>query len=454
MSRIYRTKVVIASGLMALGASCAALVTASSASSATAPAPGVTATHISLGSLIDQSGMASASFAPYQYGARAYFDMVNAAGGVNGRQISIDHTIDVGDADLRPTNAQILVSQKVFAVVGYASGLTSSGLKYLATTATPIFGFNTGDGWQGPKNFFPAYGSALNYTTSTSDFAYVASQVLPKGVAPKIGIIALGFSTSDLECGMDPKTFGVLPSWAANLKKMGASVAYSNYVESITGGNNFSTDVTKMKARGVNFVVSCMDGTDNVALSTAMANGGLGTVKQFWEDGYNQTLLTQNSAVMKNVFVMIQHVPFEDTAVPGMALYVSTMNETFANGDSGKAHTNDEAAMQGWMGANLFVQGLRAAGANPTQAAVAAAINKITADYGGPNGGVAAPTNWTIAHTKVTSPGCDLFVKSDGQPSPKFVPAFTNSVSKIWSCFPMTGISNTPVAAPKGTPGA
>jgi hypothetical protein len=111
-----------------------------------------------------------------------------------------------------------------------------------------------------------------------------------------------------------------------------------------------------------------------------------------------------------------------------------------------------DVALAGWESAALFVAGLKAAGANPTQASVTAAINKIKADTGGPNGGVAAPTNWTIAHTVDASPACETFVQAKGN---NFNLAF-NKGSDPWICFPLKGTANLskPVKPPAGTPGA
>ena len=53
----------------------------------TGPAPGVTSNSIIVGTLATESGALSPGFGEIVDGAQAYFDMVNAQGGVNGRKI-------------------------------------------------------------------------------------------------------------------------------------------------------------------------------------------------------------------------------------------------------------------------------------------------------------------------------------------------------------------------------
>ena len=57
-------------------------------------------------------------------------------------------------------------------------------------------------------------------------------------------------------------------------------------------------------------------------------------------------------------------------------------------------YVTDEIALQGWESAALFVQGVKMAGANLTQAAVIAADNSLTAFTAG---GLTAPVNWKSA---------------------------------------------------------
>jgi branched-chain amino acid transport system substrate-binding protein len=426
--------------LVVLGFISGAVVAGTSvlASGATAPqgAPGVTSTKVNVGAIVSESGPLAADFAPYLSGVNAYFDYVNAMGGVHGRQIDLAYPLDDASNPTTDINdAQTLVSSDhAFAIVGVSTPFFNAH-KFLSTTSTPVFGYATGNVWGKAKNLFADYGSVLNFNSSIPFFAYVAKQTKSTNAA----VIALDYPASQDECK------GAL----AGLKTYKIKVAYQNIDEQI--GANWSIEATKMRDAGVNMVINCMDVNSDISLSKALSNFGVKPV-QLWLDGYDRTILSKNSAYMQDVYFLLQHVPFEaatayPAAFPGLNLYFTEMQKYGFTSDE-----YSDVALMGWESANLFTVGLRDAGKNPTQKAVIAAINKDKRDVGGPDGGVTAPINWTIAHNGNTSPGCETFVKVTGT---SFVLAF-NHGSHPWVCFPLKGKANLskPVAPPPGTPGA
>lgn len=398
----------------------------------------MTATQVNVGAIVSLTGPLAASFKPYLDGVNAYFDYVNKGGGVNGRKIKLAYPLD--DASNPNTNvkdAQTLVNtDHAFAIVGVSTPFFTAA-HYLGTkTTTPTFGYATGNVWGGPKNLFADYGSVLNYSSSVPFFAYTAK--LTKST--KVAVVALSYPSSQLEC-----------KGAVNgLKKYKFPVVYSNINEAF--GGNWQIEAQKIHNSHANMLVNCMDVNSNIALSNYLLGYPGKAPVQLWFDGYDRTILKNNTSAMTNVYFMLQHVPFEaatsyPSAYPGLNLYFAQMSKY------GFTSTQyDDVALAGWESANLFTQGLRAAGKNPTQAAVNAGINRIKRDTGGPAGGVTAPVNWTSAHTKNTSPACEAFVVTKGS---NFSLAF-NHGSKPWICFPLTGTANLnkPVPPPPGTPGA
>jgi branched-chain amino acid transport system substrate-binding protein len=107
-------------------AGAAALLLAAAAGAATNGDPGVTATTIVLGGTVPLSGEAAA-FGSVGPGAKAYFDYVNAKGGVNGRKIDYRFLDDGYDPAQTVQLTRKLVEQdKVFAIfnaVGTANNL-------------------------------------------------------------------------------------------------------------------------------------------------------------------------------------------------------------------------------------------------------------------------------------------------------------------------------------------
>jgi hypothetical protein len=78
----------------------------------------------------------------------------------------------------------------------------------------------------------------------------------------------------------------------------------------------------------------------------------------------------------------------------------------------------NEISITGWMNADLFVTGLRAAGPEFTRQSVIDAINQIE-DYDA--GGIHAGVNWTIQHTEQNPQDCFSILKVvDGAFEPQF----------------------------------
>jgi branched-chain amino acid transport system substrate-binding protein len=423
-----------------LVASTAVLAAGASTPHAATPksAPGVTATQVKVGAIVTQSGGLKADFEPYLDGVNAYFDYVNKMGGVFHRTIDLAWPLDdMSNPDTNVKDAQTLVNNDhAFAIVGVSTPFFTASNYLGHKTITPTFGYATGNVWGGPKNLFADYGSVLNYSSSVPFFAYTAKETHQT----KIAVIALSYPSSQLEC----------KGAVTGLKAYKYDVTYSNINEAINA--NWQIEAEKIHNSGATMVVNCMDVNSDIALSKYLLPYYAKPPVQLWLDGYDRGILSANASSMPNVYFLLQHVPFEaatdyPSAYPGMELY---FKEMVAFGFSSTEY--DDVALAGWESANLFTEGLRAAGKNPTQAAVNAAINKIKKDFGGPDGGVTSPVNWTSAHTKNTSPACETFVVTKGS---NFVLAF-NKGSKPWICFPLKGLANLnkPVAPPAGTPGA
>jgi ABC-type branched-subunit amino acid transport system substrate-binding protein len=401
----------------------------------------VTATRVNVGAIVSESGPIAADFKPYLSGVRAYFDYANSLGKINGRTINLAYPLDdTSNPTTDITDARTLVTaDHAFAVVGVSVPFFT-GASYLKSQGTPTFGYATGNVWAGTKSFFADYGSVLDYNSSVPFFAYLAHETHTK----KVAVVALSYASSQDECK------GAI----SGLKLYHFDVAYSNIKEPIT--NSWGTEANKIRLSGATMVVSCMDVNSNVGLSKQMKLYGMKPV-QLWLDGYDRSILKSDAHYMADTFLLLQHIPFEAAKVypgafPGLNLYFKEMVKYGFSTDE-----YSDVALMGWESANLFTQGLRAAGKNPTQASLVNAINKIKRDNGGPAGGVTAPINWTIAHTGNTSPACETWVvtQNTSSSSPSFKMAF-NTGPHPWICFPLHGLANLnkPVKPPAGTPGA
>ena len=84
MARLNRRKLSLTSAVLAVAALTATTLPAQAVSD-----PGLTATSIKLGITVPMTGIASPGYNKIPGAMKAYFDYVNANGGVNGRKINL-----------------------------------------------------------------------------------------------------------------------------------------------------------------------------------------------------------------------------------------------------------------------------------------------------------------------------------------------------------------------------
>jgi ABC-type branched-subunit amino acid transport system substrate-binding protein len=412
--------------LALLGAGCSNSTSGPSAGSAAAP--GVSATEIKVGSIADVTGILSSDFSPVVAGVRAYFSMVNAEGGVDGRKLVLAYAKDdQGSPTTDLTVAQQLVEQNgVFAVVGVGTPFFG-GASYLARKGVPTFGYVVSTDWNDGPSLYGAYGSVLDYASGAMVDAYLAKQLH----ATSMGVVAYGVPQSAQACNAAVQGFNAF----------GVPVGFSDLSFGIATAPD--ADVLQMKAHHVDVVLTCLDVSGNVAFARALSQYGV-NAHAVWLNGYDRSVLQQYGALLNGTVVLVQHVPFEAKdsfpgVYPGLETYLSTM----AKYQPSAAY--DEVALDGWINAAQFVAGLRAVGHDLTQAKLVAAINKMT-DFTA--GGLMPPVDWTKAHSQAAPPYCSSYVEVQ---SGKFVPAFVQGQSSVFTCFNRG--SDTPVTPPTGTPG-
>jgi branched-chain amino acid transport system substrate-binding protein len=424
-------------GLRALTATAltgAALLTAfvttsgGSAGAQTSSAPGVTPTSITVGSISTQTGELASNFSSLIEGEKAYFDYINAQGGVNGRKINYQYQYDDGGS---PTTfnqlANTLINQDhVFAVTGVGTAFFTPNL--FVEAKIPTYGYNVTGNWAPYPNLFAAGGSVEFYGAGAPEVAYVARKTESK---PSIAVLAYGIAASSNACQAEE----------SSLQSAGYDISYSDLKIGYPG-STVATDVQRMKQAGSNFVFTCMDVQGNINMARAIQQYGA-HITQLWFNGNDQSTLNANESLMQNVYFDISHVPFSapQSEYPGLKLYVTEMKK-YEPG-----YVDDEVALQGWESAALFVEGVQMAGKNLTQQAVINADNSLTSFTAG---GLQSPVNWKYAgHTGHKPPYCLAYIKVDGD---KYV-ATLNQGNNVFNCFESLSPKKNPVfPLPPGTP--
>lgn len=394
------------------------------------------ASPIDVASIADITGFDSSDFRSISKGVIAYFDYVNAMGGVDGHHLYLPAS-DILD-DQATNDAQVadeVVSKKIFAVVGVATPFFS-GAKALAAAGIPTFGYVISSDWEDGPSMFGNGGSYLYFDAGAEEYAYVALQLH----ATNVGVVAYGVPQSYAACQAAENLF----------PKMGVHVAFSDL--KFGYGGDPSSDVLQMKDAKVNLWLSCLDVTGNVAFVKSFSQNGV-SPHEIWLNGYDQTTLAQYGQYMNGVVFPLPGVPFSaNQYLPhpyaGLTTYLTEM------GKYEPQYVDDNAAAQGWASATLFVQGLRddlRDHGSISQAGLVDAINHDETRFNW--GGLSAPTDWRTAHTQGIGPYCDTYVevKPGTGGKPDFVPVFVQPGGQVFVCFKSTTDPN-PVPPPPGTP--
>jgi ABC-type branched-subunit amino acid transport system substrate-binding protein len=376
--------------------------------------PGVTPKEIKVGGVVTASNDPTGGKLDSAYdGVKAYFDMVNASGGVYGRKLVLDSKRDDGLANNRSEVQGLLTNDDVFAVLPVAVQLFT-GSKLLADAKVPTYGWYINPEWgsehsrPGPQNFFTQIGDFHCFTCAAAS----PQTWLPKQLGKhRIGTVAFNVTqSSDCATGIE-NSFKKYPT---------AKVVFVD--KSLTFGSpDYSAQVAQMKDKNVDMVITCVDGNGAASLAREMKKQGLNATLVM-PNSYNADLVKKNAQVLNGAYTFTTYAPFE--AKPqstGMKSYMKWMKKS--------GGTKNENSLVGWINADELVTGLEAAGPNFTRQKVVDATNAIT-NYTA--GGIVAPVNWTVAHEKdIECYAIEKVVKG------KFTPVFGKK-GKPFVCFPST----------------
>jgi branched-chain amino acid transport system substrate-binding protein len=232
-------------GLSALMASTAVGILSDATPSGAASTAGVTAKSITIGGLTELTSATGGSEGIAATGAKAYFDTVNAHGGINGRKIDfVGSQTDYGTPAKDLTAAKTLVEEEhVFAVVPVATPSLASGGTYLVENNVPFFGWGTAPAFCNNTVGFGFSGclvpSAKTDEVATTPAGLLKTYLQKKGEYKKGETVALiatddtggSFGTSVSKAGFEAETFDVVYSKAAI--PASGTTNYAPYVSTI-----------------------------------------------------------------------------------------------------------------------------------------------------------------------------------------------------------------------------
>jgi len=359
MKRFTIVSAVVAAGAMVL-----------STLPAQAADPGVTATEIKLGVSTPLTGSAGLAYGKVPGAMKAYFDYINANGGVNGRKIKLV----VRDDKYLPTLAatqttNLILKDNVFALVG-ALGTATHSKAYtaasLASKNVPDLFVNTG---------FSGFGNISKYPTTFTVLPSYAmeAKIMSKFITDNYKGQAVALVAQDDEFGVD----GV-NGFAAGKLTLTSKTLYPTSSLTDARAKALLTGLSAIPGKPV--VV--LFGTTDVTAVILKAAESLDLVSKFtWiagsVGGDANTLLALG--VKSATITGVMAASFFPDAKDSTDEYVSQfmkINEKYNKGVS-----FDNIVLQGMNSAMLTVQALRAAGKNLTRTGLINAVQDKGAKF-------------------------------------------------------------------------
>ncbi|HEY8101660.1 MAG TPA: ABC transporter substrate-binding protein [Burkholderiaceae bacterium] len=313
------------------------------------------------------TGVLASSGVPMRLGAQVYFDMVNAAGGVNGNHIRFISLDDAYKVDQTIKNVNALIDKDVVALVGGTGTSNNEALlreKILANANLAVVGPRTG-----------ASSLRVPYTPYFFHLRVSYAQEVNKAIEHyvSIGFKKIGIVYQDDAFGTD-----ALAAAKFALKQAGIEPAFLS---------TYERNTTKVEA-SVKIALAAQ--TQAILLLTT---GGptAAFVKLFREAGGSSQLMALSindpNSIIQSIGIKNAHGLSITTVFPSPTRYdypvIKEYQTTLKKFGPAEAQPT-LASLEGYLAAKVLVEGLKKAGANPTREKVLQALEGLSnKDLGG-----------------------------------------------------------------------
>ena len=319
---------------------------------------GITDTKIVIGQSAALTGPEGNIGLNFRAGAEAYFDKVNKAGGVYGRQIIL-HTLDDGyDQTRAESNTKLLVEEeKVFALFGYVGTSPSLAAKpYVTNLHIPFIAPVSGS----ESLRSPFTREIINVRASFEEETSRIVQFLGSTLAKKIAVFY-----QDDEAGKSGLA-GVIKQMDLFERNPVATAS----VNSVKNDVSAAVKVIGSKNPDAVIMISTSKNCSEFIRQIRKTNPGI----QFWTVSYvgTKSLIDDLGEDGRGVGVsQIVPFPYQD-AIPVSHELHSILKEK-----------TSFLSLEGYIAAKVFVEGLKRAGKNVTRESLISAMEKGEIDVGG-----------------------------------------------------------------------
>lgn len=359
--------VVLAMAAATVAAPAAGAAGAARVATAKCSSPGVDATSIKVGVLFPQSGDVGVQFLNYGSGVKARLEAENARGGIGGRKLELVSKDDANEATRNQAVAKELVeSDKVFGIIE-ASPRAPGSAAYLSAKGVPVTGWAINTPFGQYKSFFGYSGSTFADPKGAPTSGLVGFMQREGG--KKLAV--LGFANSPESATY---TNNIAKAWEVVGKKRGAKTVYLT-TDVPFGSSEFSADVQKIKDGGADALTAGITFTSFIALYQKAKEAGLDFKVVVGPTGYDDRLLALASR-LQGIWLSTDFIPLESNPAPAQ-----TFLDAMAKYVPDEKNVRSQLAIIGWLTADTFIRGLRAAGAKcPSRDAFVTKLRKVK-DY-------------------------------------------------------------------------
>ena len=319
------------------------------------------------------TGAVSSYDVPFAGGAQARFDVANAGGGVNGRQIVATKADDQSSSSVTLASVKGLVeSQGVFAVLSGAPPYEVSMLPYEVANNIPEFEpFVVDPLFATAKNLFSIEGAWDQASGGSLNGPVIAQFLKQKGV-----------HTAAIFATPDPASEGAANGYISSMEKDGIKVVYSTNAAPYTAfdATNYGLRLKQAHPDAVIFPIGL---PPSISIVKAMTQQGFTPKVSLLTTGYDPSALGTG---ITGAWTSVSYTPWLGTVSA-----LSTGAQTFR-----KAMAQYQPQTQlglfapaGWATVDLFVHVLQLAGSCPTRAGLISAMRAVSS-Y---NPGGIMPTN-------------------------------------------------------------
>ena len=335
---------------------------------AQAAEPGVTSTTIKLGTTVPLTGIAGPGYAKVAPAMKAYFDYVNANGGINGRKIQLVIKNDkyLPQESVLLTN-QLILKDKVFAIVGAlgtANNLAVNSRVRLGARGVPSLFVNTGFSGFADKKKFPTVFPL--FSSYAMEAKIMGSYIKENFAGKKLGLI---YQNDDF--GAD-----ALKGFDAIGLKFDEKIPYVSGTQSPATA---TTWIQKLAAAKVEVVYVFGVTTATAAAIGVAAAAGYKPQWVFGSVGADATTIAGQTTVPVALLNGALSASFMPDAADTSDEYVKFFREV--NAEYNKGATFDNNVLAGMNGGMMVANALKAAGPRLTRKGLIAAIEKSGANF-------------------------------------------------------------------------